>query len=273
MHQSEWASCRQVKIEICSSALCLCWVLSEREPGILGCLYGCGYSNNYLAFAITIVHLITLAITGYLLLKKSVTDAAEMLAKISNIQIMLMNTVLTGPFFNIVATTLYCDTHSPYHLGETCYTPTGIVYCVLGCIVGLILLIEGGLYGFLYYIKNPFSRGCLSTPSNIYYVGKLCLKTLPSLYFIIDTQFLYMHVYIFAFVIVFAGYIFLFRMWSHHTFDEKYHYFVYSCEISLTWMGLVNILHFYLSNPDRPNLNLIFSLIGIIPLCYTFLKL
>lgn len=157
--------------------------------------------------------------TGYFLLKNPLSEATEMMAKISNFQILLMNTVLTGPLFNIVITTLYCNAESPYHLGETCYTPTAIAYCVLATIVGVVLVVEGALFSFLYYIKNPFSRGCLSTPSNIYYIGKLCLKTLPSLYFIIDYDLEYIHVYIFAYVIVFAGYLFFFRMFSHHTYN------------------------------------------------------
>lgn len=118
-----------------------------------------------------------------------------------------------------MAVTLYCDTNSPYHLGEVCYDTQGIAYCIIACVVALVLIIEGGLYAFLYYLKNPFSRGCLSAPSNIYYIGKFCLKILPCLYFLIDYELKYVHVYIFAYVIVFAGYLFLFRMWSYHTFN------------------------------------------------------
>lgn len=110
------------------------------------------------------------------------------MSKISNFQIIVMNTVLTGPLFNAVAVTMYCHNDSPYHFGEVCYTPVHIVYCVLAGIVGIVLVIEGGLFGFLYFIKNPFSRGCLSTPTNIYYIVKFWLKTLPSLYFLIDSQ-------------------------------------------------------------------------------------
>lgn len=43
--------------------------------------------------------------------------------------------------------------------------------------------------------------------------------------------------------------------------------------MALTWIGLVNILQFYLSDKERQNLNIIFSLAGIIPLSFTFIKL
>lgn len=111
---------------------------------------------------------------------------AEVMAKIANFQILLINTILTGPIFNIIITTLYCKPESAYHLGEVCYTPTGIIYCVLAAITGIVIIVEGILFALVYYAKNPFTRGCLNGPSNIYYIGKLCLKTLPSLYFIID---------------------------------------------------------------------------------------
>lgn len=81
-----------------------------------------------------------------------------------------------------------------------------------------------------------------------------------------------MHVYIFAFVIVIAGYIFLFRIFSLHTYNEKYFYFVFCSEVCLVWAGLVNIMQFYLSVPGKPNLLFIFCVLGMIPLCFTMIK-
>lgn len=62
-------------------------------------------------------HIISLVFTGYLFCQDTISETAQLLAKIVNLQVLLMNTILTGPMFNAVATTLYCDPKSPYHFG------------------------------------------------------------------------------------------------------------------------------------------------------------
>ena len=87
------------------------------------------------------IHLISVLFTGYLLCQDVVSETGELCAKITHYQIMFMNTIITGPLFNIVATTLYCHPASPYHVGEVCYDAKGIIYCVLAVIVGVVVLI------------------------------------------------------------------------------------------------------------------------------------
>ena len=55
-------------------------------------------------------------------------------------------------------------------------------------IIVVVILLESIFWTFVFYIKNPFDRTTLAAPSNIYYIGKIILKILPPIYFMIDTQ-------------------------------------------------------------------------------------
>ena len=134
----------------------------------------------------TLFHLLSLSVTCYLVHQENISETAEMFAKVTNVQIILMNTVLTGPIFGVVATTLYCDNAADYHLGEVCYTVSEIPYYIMAVVVGVSLILQGFMYSLLYYNKNPFNRSCLGTPTNFSYLGKFWIKVLPPLYFLID---------------------------------------------------------------------------------------
>ena len=86
-------------------------------------------------------------------------------------------------------------------------------------------------------------------------------------------QLTYLNVYIFAYVIVLGGYLFLFRMFTPHTYSPQFFYFQHVCEVSLIWLGLVNIMQYYVSLKGEPNLCLVYSLLGILPVGYTFVRI
>lgn len=77
----------------------------------------------------------------------------------------------------------------------------------------------------------------------------------------------------FALAVLMCGYLFFFRMFSRHSFNERYFYFGYCCEITIAWFCLVNILQRYLSIEGKPNLCFYYTLVGAIPLCYTLCKI
>lgn len=124
-----------------------------------------------------------------------------------------------------------------------------------------------------YFTKNPFSRCCLATSDNFWNLGKFIVKVIPSVYFVADINGSFENVYMFALAVMLCGYIFLFRLFSRHTFNERYFYFTYCCEITIAWFCLVNILQFYLSIPGKPNLCFYYTLVGAVPLCYTLCKI
>jgi hypothetical protein len=62
-----------------------------------------------------VIHAISLAVTIYLATRPKPNEATEVIAKITNIQILVFNTVLVGPLLNVTAVTLYCDPASVYH--------------------------------------------------------------------------------------------------------------------------------------------------------------
>lgn len=179
---------------------------------------------------------------------------------------------MVSPFLNVVMVALYCNSDSVYHAKEECYTPASIGYCVVAVIVGLFTIVEALIFSLVYYSKNPLNKSCFAMSGGYALLGKILLKMLPSLYFVVDTYTQYEMVYMFALAVVFLGYLFFFRLFARHTFEERFFYFSYCCEISLAWFSLTTILQFYLSAPNTPNLCFYFSVMGCIPLCYTLMR-
>lgn len=74
------------------------------------------YIIRHSAFVVVALHAATIMVTAYMATRRKPSDAADVLAKIANIQILVFNTILVGPLINVVTVTLYCDPNSPYHL-------------------------------------------------------------------------------------------------------------------------------------------------------------
>lgn len=163
------------------------------------------------------IHIGSIIITISLVIKKS--HLANLFGRITSIQIFVFNTILVGPIVNVISITLYCDARSEYHMNETCYTPSYIIFCVVASIMALCILVETIAFSAIYFSKNPFNRSCIATPENLVALVKFLLKLLPCIYFISDPVAKYRIVYIFAFPAIMIGYLYFFRVFSRHHFN------------------------------------------------------
>lgn len=78
--------------------------------------------------------------------------------KVFSLYGLLMNTIITVPFFNIFIATLYCNESAPFSQGLDCYQGIDFLHIAIS-IIGLILflvflLLFGLLYVELKYIFN-----------------------------------------------------------------------------------------------------------------------
>lgn len=140
---------------------------------------------------------------------------------------LVFNTILTVPFFGLSLNVLYCDTSSNrYTLGQECYSGAHIGYCLLAGFVIASLFIQGGINWYIYYNKNPFATDFLAKYDNNAVLGKFFIKIIPIIYVTIDFNLQYVDVFAFGIAGCLCGYIFFFRIFAFHDYNEKNFYFV-----------------------------------------------
>ena len=106
----------------------------------------------YLVFSVQFIMLILVIIITYNLAqsKKKTSTSLTYILKIFSLYGLLLNTVLTIPFFNIFIATIYCDNNSPFSQGLGCYTGIYFLHIAIA-LVGLVLfLIFLLMFGLLY---------------------------------------------------------------------------------------------------------------------------
>ena len=166
---------------------------------------------------------------------------------IVNIMFILVNTILTIPFLGISINVIYCNSESNlYILGSKCYDEVHIAYCFLAAFVLIVLMAQSAIYCYIYFNKNPFNCDFLARNDNNFVVGKFVIKILPIIYLAIDSKMSLINVFSFGLVAVHCAYLFFFRMFSFHDYNEINFYFVYFLESVLAWFSLNNIILFYL---------------------------
>lgn len=174
---------------------------------------------------------LALSIKSVIWIKKSGgverSQFSTILHKVATFQIVLLNTIFIVPIFNVSVITLYCDKASIYHSNRSqgCYDTTHIVLCILSAVNVLILIVESLFYGFIFYIRNPFSKSYYSLPANLHRLAKLLLKLLPPLYFVVDIGNKFQNIYVIIFMILALAYVAFFRINSTHSFNHNYFYF------------------------------------------------
>ena len=89
----------------------------------------------------------------------------------------------------------------------------------------LVVIIEGVFKFILFYDKNPVSTSPLGVNNNLYQLGRLVLKLVPPIYFIIDVDRTYQNIYIIVQAALVLAYLFFFRMFSIHHYNQNSFYF------------------------------------------------
>lgn len=97
-------------------------------------------------------------------------------------------------------------------------------------------------YGFIFYIRNPFSKSYYSVPANLHRLAKLLLKLLPPLYFVVDIADSFQNVYVIVFMILSLAYVAFFRINSAHSFNHSYFYFELFTESLIIWFCISSAL-------------------------------
>ena len=117
--------------------------------------------------------------------KKSSTILTYSL-RIISVYALLINTILTIPFFNSFFAVIYCSRNSPIHKNLDCYN--GLYFLHLSmAILGLIIFISFSLlFTFLYIDLNPNSSIPFACSQSQTILFKLFLKFILPLYSTID---------------------------------------------------------------------------------------
>jgi hypothetical protein len=165
----------------------------------------------------------------------------------ANLMFLVFNSILTIPFFGISLNVLYCDASTnKYSLGQACYEGSHIAYCLIATVIIASLLIQWGINWYVYYNKNPFGTDFLCKYDNNAVLGKFLIKILPIVYMSIDSKMLLVNVFIFGLAGCLCGYIFFFRLFSFHDYNERNFYVLLFLEVVLAWFSINNIILSYL---------------------------
>lgn len=170
--------------------------------------------------------------------EKQKSEFANFIHTFATFQIILLNTVLTIPIFNVSAITLYCQEGSPYHETTQCYDLVHIIMCVFASFNLLVLILESLLYWFIFYLRNPFSKSYYALSNNLNKLGKLLIKILPPLYFVVDVGGDFQNIYVFLFLFLTIAYIAFFRIMSIHNFHQNFFYFELFMESVVAWFAI-----------------------------------
>ena len=181
-----------------------------------------------------------------------------------------MAKVLSGPFIGLSINVLYCDSVTPYHLGEECYSSRHIPFCIIAAIVLIVMVFVVLVYALFYYSKNPFEGGCLGYPNRNYVISKGILKITFPLYFALNASLKLEFLFIVFAPALFGTFIFFHRINSLHSYKHKHFYIEYFMEAFLFWFSLNGLLSYYLNGaPSYEEMILLFIFFSSILAAYS----
>ena len=118
--------------------------------------------------------------------KKKASTFLTYALKILSLYGLLLNTILTIPFFQIFIATLYCNTNDDIHANMVCYSELYFLHLTIA-ILGMIFLISFTfIFTLLYIDLNPNSTIPFAAPQSKLSLLKLAIKFLLPLYIVID---------------------------------------------------------------------------------------
>jgi hypothetical protein len=133
-----------------------------------------------------------------------------------------------------------------YTMGIDCSEGAHIGLSFFAVFIIVFLVIQCGVNWYIYYNKNPFGTDFLSKYENNAVLGKFIIKILPIVYIAIDEDMLYIDIYNFGIIACLFGYLFFFRMFSYHDYNEINFYFKLFLEVIVAWFALNNIVYIYI---------------------------
>ena len=165
---------------------------------------------------------------------------------------LLQVKVLSGPFIGLFVNIIYCDSFTPYHIGNICYEPSHIMYCFVAVGLALAVIVQNGVYIFFYFDKNPLSESSLGFPNRNYMISKSALKLALPIYFAINGKLKLEFLYISLIPGVWGAYLFYHRFFSLHSFKQTFFYVEYFLEIFLFWMATCGLLSHHIDQSPNP---------------------
>ena len=106
--------------------------------------------------------------------------------KIFGLYALLLNTVLTIPFFQIFLATIYCDSADQIHIDMVCYSGIYFLHLIVACIGILLLVAFTLLFTLLYIDLNPNSSIPFAASQSKLSIVKLAIKIMLPLYIVLD---------------------------------------------------------------------------------------
>jgi hypothetical protein len=214
-------------------------------------------SDLYVTMVLAVFFYMLLQIALILLSVKTIHHnhpgtAYQYLHKLVNFQLILNVKVLSGPILGLIVNVLYCNTNSPYHTNQICYSPSHIIMCILSVLLLLIVLAQVALFALVYYIRNPLTTCYLGQPTRLFILSKSLIKMVLPVYFALDYQKSLSLVYIFILAILWGGYLFFHRLLSIHTYAQQHFYVEFYMESVLAWFALNNVISYYIQGPNDP---------------------
>lgn len=208
---------------------------------------------------------VLLCISAYSVLNNSTGEFAKYLKKIVNFQLILNVKVAAGPILAVAVNVFYCQSSSPYRVTGVCYEPVHIVYCVLCGIIVLLILLQVLFFGTFYFIKNPLSSSYLGDYNRYYTLSKGLIKILLPTYFAVDYKLSLSLVYVFMLTALLGAYVGWHRLFSIHSYQQDHFYIEYFMESFVLWMGVNNILSYYIegANTSQP-MSLVYALFSAV---------
>ena len=118
--------------------------------------------------------------------KKKTSTFLTYSLKIFSLYALLLNTILTIPFFEIFIGTIFCNSDDNIHANMVCYSGLYFLHLTIA-IFGMIFLISFTLMFTLLYIDiNPNSTIPFAAPQSKLNLLKLIIKFLLPLYIVVD---------------------------------------------------------------------------------------
>lgn len=99
---------------------------------------------------------------------------------------ILLNTILTIPFFNIIIVSIYCKSGSPINKNVTCYSGIQFLHLTIGIISSIFMIFFSMLFITLFIDLNPSSNIPIASPQSKTNLLRLILKFFLPLYTTID---------------------------------------------------------------------------------------
>jgi hypothetical protein len=187
-----------------------------------------GISYTPMLWSALIFSAIAIAIGIYPLYNTNLAKNKEIfktVRKIASLLFYLLGKALSGPFFGLGVSIIYCDANTPYHSGNTCYTPEHIFNCIIAVLLVLMVIYSVLGVSFVFFSRSPFEGNCYGHPNRNYMISKSILKIVLPLFFALNGSFNLDFLYIFASPALWGVYIFFHRLNSYHTFNHKNFYF------------------------------------------------